>query len=191
VLNDKGEWTGIITIEDILEELVGKIGDEFDAARAARFISLGDALSPGRVVFDLQAGSLTDAIRKIVERIPATDWPVPPAAIVKSALEREATMATYLGKGLAVPRARLDGIEKPVLAFARSDEGVPIEGSNERAELFFLLLTPASMARQQPLWLADIVGLFESEYVVERLHKAETPEEVIETICAGQQIALD
>jgi tellurite resistance protein TerC len=191
VLNDKGDWTGIITIEDILEELVGKIGDEFDAARAARFISLGDALSPGRVLFDLQAGSLTDAIRKIVERIPATDWPVPPSAIIKSALEREATMATYLGKGLAVPHARLDGIEKPVLAFARSDEGVPIEGSNERAELFFLLLTPASMARQQPLLLADIVGLFESEYVVERLHKAETPEEVIETIRAGQQIALD
>ena len=66
-----------------------------------------------------------------------------------------------------------------------------VEGSNERAELFFLLLTPASMARQQPLLLADIVGLFESEYVVERLRKADSPEEVIEAIRVGQQVALD
>jgi len=191
VLNDKGEWTGLITIEDILEELVGKIGDEFDAARAGRFISLADALTPGRVVFNLQAASITDAIRQIIERIPAAEWPVPPATIIKSALEREATMATYLGKGLAVPHARLDGIEKPVLTFARSDEGVALEGSNERAELFFLLLTPTNMARLQPLLLADIVGLFESEYVVERLRKADSPEDVIEAIRAGQQVALD
>ena len=90
-----------------------------------------------------------------------------------------------------MPHARIDSTEKPVLAFARSDEGVPIEGSNERAELLFLLLTPSSMARRQPLLLADIVGLFESEYVVERLHKAATPAEVIEAIRAGQQVALD
>jgi tellurite resistance protein TerC len=191
VFNEKGEWTGLITIEDILEELVGKIGDEFDAARAGKFISLGDALSPGRVVFNLQAASLPDAIRQIIERVPAAEWPVPPATIIKSALEREATMATYLGHGLAVPHARLDGIEKPVLAFARSDEGVALEGSNERAELFFLLLTPTGMARLQPLLLADIVGLFESEYVVERLRKSATPEEVIEAIRAGQQVSLD
>jgi tellurite resistance protein TerC len=78
-----------------------------------------------------------------------------------------------------------------VLAFARSDEGVPIEGSNERAELFFLLLTPTGMARLQPLLLADIVGLFESEYVVERLRKADTSDELIEAVRTGQQVALD
>ncbi len=78
-----------------------------------------------------------------------------------------------------------------MLAFARSDEGVALEGSHERAELFFLLRTPTGMARLQPLLLADIVGLFESEYVVERLRKAATPEGVIEAIRAGQQVALD
>jgi mannitol/fructose-specific phosphotransferase system IIA component (Ntr-type) len=100
-------------------------------------------------------------------------------------------MPTYLGKGIAVPHARLEGIAKPVLAFARSDEGIPIERTNERAELVFLLLTPASAARMQPRLLADLVELFDSEYVSDRLRTADTPQEVIEAIRDGQEVAVD
>jgi mannitol/fructose-specific phosphotransferase system IIA component (Ntr-type) len=105
--------------------------------------------------------------------------------------QREQAMPTYIGRGLAVPHARLEEIERPLLAFARSAEGVPIANTNERAELFFLLLTPTSMSRMQPRLLADIVGLIESEYVTERLRKARTAEDVIEAIRAGQQVVLD
>jgi CBS domain-containing protein len=71
VFNATGEWTGIITVEDVLEEMVGKIGDEFDLARVDRLISLADALSPGRVVFELRARSMSEAIQEIIDRIPA------------------------------------------------------------------------------------------------------------------------
>ena len=81
-------------------------------------------------------------------------------------------MSTYLGKGLAVPHGRLDDLERPLLAFARSDEGIALDSTNERAELIFLLLTPSRMARIQPRLLADIVGLIESEYVADRLREA-------------------
>ena len=46
VVDGKGEWTGIITIEDVLEELVGKIGDEFDAERARAAPSRSPMRSP-------------------------------------------------------------------------------------------------------------------------------------------------
>lgn len=90
-----------------------------------------------------------------------------------------------------VPHGRLADLERPLLAFARSDEGIALDSTNERAELIFLLLTPSRMARIQPRLLADIAGLIESEYVADRLREASTPEEVIETIRAGQQVALD
>lgn len=191
MVDGNGEWTGIITIEDVLEELVGKIGDEFDAERAEPSISLADALAPSRVIFDLQATSMPEAIQQIVARIPRGELPADPQIIVNAVQEREATMSTYLGNGLAVPHGRLDNLERPLLVFARSDEGIALDFTNERAELIFLLLTPSRMSRIQPRLLADIVGLIESEYVTERLHQAGTPEEVIESIRVGQQVALD
>jgi mannitol/fructose-specific phosphotransferase system IIA component (Ntr-type) len=175
----------------VLEEIVGKIGDEFDAERAERPVSLADALSPVNVILDLQAGSMREAIEKIVTKIATGELPVNAATIIRAVQAREETMPTYLGRGLAVPHGRLDGIDKPVLAFARCAEGVPQEATNERAELLFLLLTPTGLARIQPRLLADIAGLIESDYVTERLRKATTPEEVIEAIRAGQQVALD
>lgn len=63
-----------------------------------------------------------------------------------------------------------------------------MEANDERADLFFVLLTPVRMARVQPQLLSEIAGLFESDYVTERLRKAQTPEEVFEAIRAGQQV---
>jgi tellurite resistance protein TerC len=191
VVDAKGEWTGAITNEDVLEEIVGRIGDEFDPARADRAVSLADALSPGRIVFDLQAPSMSEAIRRFIARIPPGDLPVDTRAVLRAVHQREQAMKAYVGRGLAVPHGRLDGIDRPILAFARSDEGVPLENTNERAHLIFLLLTPGGMARIQPRLLADIIGLIDSEYVTERISNAKTPEEVIEAIRAGQQVVLD
>jgi tellurite resistance protein TerC len=191
IVNAGGEWMGIVTIEDVLEELVGKIGDEFDAARTDGSVSLADALSPARIVFVVQGASIADAARSIIAQIPRAELPADPETVLSRVLERERVMSTYLGHGLAVPHGRLDALAKPMLAFGRSDEGVPVQDRDERAHLLFLLLTPTGMPRIQPRMLADIVGLLESEYVTERLQKAQTPAEVIEAVRAGQQIAVD
>lgn len=191
VVNARGEWTGIITLEDVLEEMVGKIGDEFDLERTGQFVSLADALSPGRIVFGLQANSLPEAVQKIVAGISRQELSADPQAVTRALLHGQQAKAAYLGHGLVIPHARMEGIEKPVLAFARSDVGVPLDTTNERAELIFLMLTPSGVPRIQARLFADLVDLFESEYVTERLRKAETPEEVIEAIRAGQQVVID
>lgn len=191
VTNDQGEWTGIITLEDVLEELVGKISDESDTDRTGKAISLADAITPGRVVLDLAAANLNEAIEKTVSSVPLDQLPTDGRKIITQVLQRESTMTTYLGQGLAIPHCRLDSIDTPVLIFARSVEGIPISGSNERIHMIFLLITPQSVARIQPRFLADIVGLVDSEYVTDRLKQASDPDEVIEAIRDGLQVVLD
>jgi|694.fasta_scaffold130076_2 tellurite resistance protein TerC len=191
VTDSEGRWTGIITLEDVLEELVGKISDESDTDRTGKTISLAEAITPGRVVLDVQAASLTEAIEKIVSGVPLDQLPADGRKIITQVLQREAAMTTYLGHGLAIPHCRLDSIDAPVLIFARSEEGIPVPGSNDRIHIIFLLITPQSVARIQPRFLADIVGLVDSEYVTDRLKQATEPEEVIEAIRDGLQVVLD
>jgi mannitol/fructose-specific phosphotransferase system IIA component (Ntr-type) len=151
---------------------------------------LADALSPGRVILDLQATSMKEAIREIIAAIPPADLPADRQVIIRRAGARtnHADLSRQGTGHSARPAGRLD---KPVLIFARCAEGIPQDRTTERADLIFLLLTPSGMARIQPRLLADIVGLIDSEYVTERLRKAETPEEIIEAIRAGQQVVLD
>ncbi len=191
VFDDDGAWTGILTFEDLVQEIVGNMGDEFDQARAGDFVSLADALTPERIVLDLRADSLQEAVGMMIARIAPTEILVDPKIVSEVVLRRKRFVPIYAGDGLAIPHGRLAGINRPILVFARCDIGLPIGENDERAELIFMLLTPISRARMQPRLLANINALFKSEYVSERLRKAKTSEQVIEAIRAGQQVALD
>ncbi len=191
VVNEANAWTGIITLEDVLEELVGKIGDEFDSERAGKPVSLEESMTPERVVLDVEGLSLEDAIKHMVHHLPQEALPVDRQEMLNALMKREATMSTYLGKGLAIPHARMKGIEAPVLFFGRASEGVPVENSTDRVEMIFILLTPDHLARQQPRLLADIIGVIDSDYVVERFKTAEKPEDIVEAFRDGQQVVLD
>jgi CBS domain containing-hemolysin-like protein len=183
VKNAEGKWTGVISLEDIIEEVVGTIEDEFESEPR---IFMADALTPGRVVLGIEASSLEEAIGQIFGRVAATELPLPVDRIVKAVLERERAMSTYLGNGLAIPHARLEAIERPVLLFGRSDAGIPIKGREDKAQFMFVLLTPSGSPRVQVRLLARICGLFDSEYVVDRLRTAETHAAVVEAIRAAE-----
>jgi tellurite resistance protein TerC len=182
-----GKWVGVLSMEDIVEEIVGTIEDEFETEPP---IYLADALTPGRVVLGLQASSLEEVIGQAFGSVPPGELPVAPEKIVKAVLERERAMSTYLGNGLAIPHARLEGIDKPALLFARSEDGIPIKGREEKAHLIFILMTPAGSPRVQVRLLARICGLIASEYVAERLRSASTPAAVVEAIRAAEPMTI-
>ena len=189
VLNDAGSWIGVITLEDILEELVGTIGDEFESEAP---LSLSDHLTERRVVLDVEASNLAEALRTAFNRIPQEELPLEREAIIKAVLERERLAGTYLGKGIALPHARLSGISSAALIFIRSRIGIPVEGSSDRARLLFVLLTPAGQPRIHQRLQAQIAGIIEnSEYVEDHLIEARTAGEIVEILRTGEQTTLD
>jgi mannitol/fructose-specific phosphotransferase system IIA component (Ntr-type) len=96
-------------------------------------------------------------------------------------------MATDLGNGIAIPHARIDALEKPLVLIARSETGIPAR--NGPVRFLFILLTPAGSPRLQARLLARIAELFRSDFIPERLANAETPEAVVEAIRAAEPIA--
>jgi CBS domain containing-hemolysin-like protein len=183
----EGKWTGVITLEDIVEEITGTIEDEFETEPQ---IHLSDALSAGRVVLDVEADSLAEAVGQAFGRIDQGDLPLPKEKIVPAVLDRERAMSTYLGNGLAVPHARLEGLEKPAIVFARSTPGIPVKGREDKAHLLFILLTPSGQPRIQVRLLARVAAIIGSEYVGERLRRADSRTAVVEAVRAAEQVTL-
>jgi Mg2+/Co2+ transporter CorC len=189
VTDGHGQWTGFISLEDIVEELVGTIRDEFEDEEPVR---LSDALTPERVQFDIEADSPVAAVRAALKRVPSTALPFPVAQVLQAVSERERLVGTYLGRGIGMPHARLAGLGKPFVMILRSAKGVPFEGTVEKGRLLFLLLTPAGQPRvHQRLQGIIATLLHESEFVTERLLNATSPAEVLDVIRTGEQAVLD
>ncbi len=187
VVDRKWQWVGFITLEDVIEEIIGSVEDEFEKEPP---VFLADTMSVNRILVGLTAADITDAIPKILTRIDSAELPLPREKITRAVLDREADVSTYLGQGLAVPHARLEGIEHPVVIFAQSAEGIPVKGTGERIHLLFMLLTPLSAPHFQVRLLARISGLMQSEYVVECLREIRDPAALLEIIRAADPAIL-
>jgi tellurite resistance protein TerC len=187
VVDRKGQWTGFITLEDVIEEIIGSVEDEFEKEPP---VFLADSMTPDRIVLELTGSDINDVVPKILAHVPDAELPAPRDRIVRAVLEREATMSTYLGHGLAVPHARLDGLQNPVVLFAQSRQGIPVKGSAERIHLIFMLLTPISAPQFQVRLLARISGLMQNEYVVERLRDTGDAATLLEIIRAADPVVL-
>lgn len=189
VTDSQGQWTGLVTLEDLMEELVGTIRDEFEDEETIR---LADALTADRVHFDIEADSPVAALRVALERMQPGTLPLPATQILQAVGERERLVGTYLGHGIGMPHARIGGLSKPFVMVLRSTNGVACEGTTEKGRLLFVLLTPAGQPRvhQRLQWIIATL-LHESEYVKERLMTATTVEEILEVVRTGEQAALD
>lgn len=183
------QWTGFLTMEDVIEEIIGTIGDEFETDPPVR---LGDVLNPSRIVLNIEAHSIVDAVRQALTRIPGASLPAPAETLVRAIAERERLASTYLGRGIAMPHARLADIAVPSVFLVRSQKGIPVEGKAERARLLFVLITPAGQPRVHQKLQIQVVKLMEySDYVEDRLHDAPTPQEVFDVIRTGEEASID
>lgn len=189
VKSPAGHWTGFITLEDIIEELIGTIRDEFEEEEPIR---VADTLTLAHIFLNVEAQSPLDAVRQAIMSMPRNLLPMPPEAILDTLQNREQLVGVYLGAGIAMPHARLAKLNRPFVMILRSISGIPCPGTTELAHLLFVLLTPAGMPRVHLRLQSTIAALLhESEFVKDRLMTADTPDEILEAIRAGEQAALD
>jgi CBS domain containing-hemolysin-like protein/mannitol/fructose-specific phosphotransferase system IIA component (Ntr-type) len=189
VTNAEGRWTGLVTMEDIIEEIIGTIRDEFEDEEP---IHLADTITAERIQLGVTGSGPIAAVRAALARMSPGSLPLPADQIVRAIDERERIAGTYLGRNLGMPHARLTGLSKPFVMILRSEEGIPYAGTTEKAHLLFVLLTPAGQPRIHQRLQAIIATLLdESEYVQEHLRNAESPAEVLEVIRTGEQASLD
>ncbi len=186
VVDAAGRWVGQLSFEDVIEEIVGSIEDEFEREQP---LHLDELLTDRRVALDITATSIDEAISLVMRRIPLPELPgtTGNVDVARLLLERERNLSTYVGRGIAIPHARIVGLERPIAIFARLTPGILVANRRETARFLFILLVPSGAQRLHLRLLARIAQIAESDYILDRLGQAGDAAAIQEALMAGDR----
>ncbi|GAA0267432.1 PTS sugar transporter subunit IIA [Halobacterium noricense] len=104
-------------------------------------------------------------------------------AALDALLAREEETTTGVGKGIGIPHTQTEAVDRPTVAFARSEEGIDfgaMDGS--LAHLIFMILVPAGGEDEHLSILSSLSRSLMHDEVRDSLYEAESPEEVREVV---------
>lgn len=178
--NAKGETTGLLTMEDIVEELTGEIRDEFEQPPK---LLLSGILQQPACRMDLQEAGRFEAIEEVLNALHSASPSFDRDEALKAIIKRETNFSTALGHQTAFPHARLASLSKPLLAVGKSREGIYFPApDNQPVRLLFLILTPFNEPLLQLNILSQLSGLISNLTLRKRLLTAKTPENLLDII---------
>jgi nitrogen PTS system EIIA component len=137
-----------------------------------------ERISATDVVLDLSANNK----RQVLEMLAAEAsrrLGRPPAEILGAVLDREALGSTALGRGVALPHARLPGDSPPLMLFARLRRPIDYEARDEEpVDLVILVLWPEASPEGLLPTLSDTCRALREPRALRRLREAASGEEV-------------
>lgn len=136
---------------------------------------------------DLELGNREQVIKQLVHAAAVCfNEPLSEAEILDDALDREQVESTYIGLGLAVPHARVHGLQRAGIYVARSRIGVP--WPVEEAHLIALLVVPWENPEVHLQLLSRIVRWRKSLTEAELCALAESPEKLEATLSTELEV---
>ena len=141
-------------------------------------MDIGDLLADGGVVLRSGASSKRQALHTVAEAA-AQSLGLPETRIMDALLEREALGATGLGSGVAVPHARIDGVDQVTALFVRLDTPVAYGAVDDQpVDLIFALFAPPREGADHLRALAAVSRALRSSEMRERLRQAKTTDAI-------------
>ncbi|MEZ5816349.1 MAG: PTS IIA-like nitrogen regulatory protein PtsN [Hyphomicrobiaceae bacterium] len=135
-------------------------------------MDLGDLLKPEGVFAALRAKNKKQALRELASRA-AQITGVDERQIFDTLLQRERLGSTGVGRGIAIPHARMSGIDRIAAVFAQLEEPIDFEAiDGEPVDLVFVLLAPEQAGADHLKALARISRVLRDPLSLEKLRAA-------------------
>lgn len=130
-----------------------------------------DFTGPKHYVHALEATDRDGAIAELAQAAVAGGRSSADVEMIRSsAWAREKLVSSGIGRGVAVPHARIPGLAQPLVAIGRSRRGIDFDSRDgQPARLMVLLVTPLENAELQLRLLASVAQVCQDETTVNRL----------------------
>lgn len=141
-------------------------------------MEISELLQPQSVLAGVRVTSKTEALT-VLARQAASRTGQPERVILDALMERERLGSTGVGSGIAVPHARLPGLDGLCAVFLRLDRPIDFEAVDERpVDLIFLLLSPETAGADHLRALSRVSRLLRDSEVCRTLRRATDPGEL-------------
>ncbi len=153
-------------------------------------MNFSDKLAADRIRVDFAADGKTDALRKIAALAATAPLlkDVGEARLYNLLAEREATVSTGLGNGIAIPHARVEGLSDFVIFVLIAPKGIDFNALDGRkVQIFFTVFAPAERINDQLKILATISRTLAQSGFKKELLRTTTPEVLHEVIARATE----
>jgi mannitol/fructose-specific phosphotransferase system IIA component (Ntr-type) len=145
-------------------------------------MSLASLLSADQIIPEMKATDRWPAIVELIDLLVSRGKIKPDdrESILASLKQREETMSTGIGFGIAIPHASSDRIEEVVAAFGRSSGGIEFDAlDNAPVKFVVLFIVPKNQFQTHLRTLASIAKFLNDRSVRDSLAAAGSAEEIL------------
>ncbi len=172
VINPRGNAQG-----QPVEETSGPILSPVAAAAPIAEGGLGRWVHPGAIRVWRDPIGKEQAMGELTRALAETQAGLDPEKVLVKLRERESQGSTFLNEGIALPHARIDGLEAPLVALGLCQGGVVDAQAAGSIEVVFLLLSPQEQNRSHLQLLATAARLMQNRGLRKQLANARDAEE--------------
>ena len=148
-------------------------------------MALPDFLREDLIFLDLHPKDMRECLELMVNQASARGVIADPADALTRLLERERTMSTGMGGGVAVPHAKSEKCREMVVAMGRVTDGVDFKAIDGRpVRIVFLLLGPPDSTRLHVDLLARIAYRVKTPGTLDTILSATDTRQVMEALRA-------
>jgi len=152
-----------------------------------RSMEVSSLLVRGAIDLNMSPASKTEWIEQLVDLLVRAYRVQGRDEILRAVLEREATLSTAIGNGVAVPHAKVDGVPRLLLAFGRAPQGVDFDSPDGKpVYAAFLLVSPKAVASPHVQALAAISRIMIRDGVTDRVLEVGSPRAFIRLLKAEE-----
>ncbi|MGC9453957.1 MAG: PTS sugar transporter subunit IIA [Phycisphaerae bacterium] len=155
-------------------------------------MKLADIIVTDAIVPELQGAGRDEVIRELVQAL-ADAGALPKKSaeeVAEAVLEREHQATTGIGKGVALPHAKLKGLKKPVGTIGRSSEGIDFAALDSKPVYSVILLLSSPDNPDEHLQAMETIFQHVQRDIFRKfLRQSETAEAIIELIEEADELA--